>query len=170
MARKTVEVTIPGAEGSDNRDGGKTFVITEMAARPAQAWAYRAFGAMVHGGVDIPPDIIAAGMAGLAMVGLKSFLAAPYAEVEPLIDELMTCVQVKTEVQAGDGSGALLRKLIDRGEEGDDIEEISTRTRIQDEVLKLHTGFSVADALLTGVSAINHLLFKGLSTIQTPED
>ena len=52
MARKTKEVTI---DKVGSRDHGKTFLITEMSAQAADAWALRAMGAMVRSGTPDNP-------------------------------------------------------------------------------------------------------------------
>lgn len=165
--RKSKEVKITG-EAATNRDAGKVFFITEMACGPAEAWTYRAFGAMVRAGIDIPPEVIASGMAGLSMVGLKSFMAAPWSDVESLLADLMTCVRVQTEIEDKENGGFVKRALNDRGDENDDIEEIGTRVRLRDEVFELHTGFSIADTLLSGVSAVMKTMFPDLLDTPTP--
>ena len=135
--RKTQKVVID-AEG---RDHGKTFLLTELPAFQAEAWAARAVGAMVRAGLEVPDTVILSGMAAIATYGLRSLLAAPWEEVGPLLDEMMTCVRI-AEPKLPEG-----RAITD-----DDIEEVSTRFRLRDEVIKLHTGFSPAAALLGAVA------------------
>jgi hypothetical protein len=147
MARKSGVVTI-AAEG---RDKGKTFVVREMAADHAERWALRAFGAMARAGVEIPENLLLSGMAGLAAMGLKAFLAAPYEEVGPLLDEMMGCVHFRDEAAPmNEATG----EPVDRALMPDDIEEVATRVQLRDEVFQIHTGFSVAASLLTAVAAI----------------
>lgn len=138
--RKKATVTIDG-DPQANRDAGKTFILTEMDAERAEGWAIRCMGAMQRAGIELPPETVESGMIGMAAVGLRAFLAAPYGEVAPLLAEAMTCVRI---VMPGTPDG---RVLI-----ADDIEEVSTRVRLRDEVFKLHTGFSLATALLTAVA------------------
>lgn len=136
--RKTQIVAI-GPEGG--RDAGKSFLLTEMAARPAEKWATRAFLALSRAGIDIPEDIAQQGIAGLAIVGFKMLGGMSFQDAEPLLDEMMACVQFLP-------NPATLqpRPLVDNGTEGDDIEEVQTRIRLRAEVFTLHTGFTFADA------------------------
>lgn len=147
MARKEKPVTIE-AEG---RDKDKTFVLVEMSAAQGESWAFRAFGAMARAGVEIPEHVLMAGMAGLSAVGLKAFLAAPWADVEPLLAEMMACVRrVSADAPVDQATG----KPITRGLIEDDTEEVATRVKLRDEVFELHTGFSLAASLMTAVAAV----------------
>jgi len=128
--RKTQTVTITAA----GRDQGKTFLITEMPASQAENWAIRAVFAMGKSNVDIPMDAVYAGWAVVATVGLKALLGAPYDEARPLLDEMMACVQSVQD------SGT--RPLIES-----DIDEISTRMFLRDEVFRLHANFSIRETL-----------------------
>lgn len=137
MARKTKTVTITTA----GRDEGKSFLLTEMPASQAENWAIRAVFAMGKTNVDIPMDAVYAGWAVIATVGLKALLGAPYDEARPLLDEMMACIQSVQE------SG--VRPLIES-----DIEEISTRMYLRDEVFKLHANFSIRETLSSIQSAL----------------
>jgi len=128
--RKTQTVTITAT----GRDQGKTFLITEMPASQAENWAIRAVFAMGKSNVDIPMDAVYAGWAVVATVGLKALLGAPYDEARPLLDEMMACVQSVQD------SGT--RPLIES-----DIDEISTRMFLRDEVFRLHANFSIRETL-----------------------
>lgn len=120
-----------------------------MAARPAEKWIARAFLALAHSRADIPAGIAqryanargdlrqVAGIAGL--LGHMSF-----AEIEPLLDELMGCVGFLVSA----GPPAVTRALHDAGDANDDIEEIATRHRLRSEVIDLHVGFSLPAAIL----------------------
>ena len=136
--RKTSEITIES--NADNRDAGKRFKITEMNAIDAEAWGVRALGAMMRAGIDIPDDTWRLGMAGFAGYGLKALLAAPYPEMKPLLDEMMNCVQI-------------VETAVTRALQKEDIEEISTLTKLRDEVIKIHLGFSIAASLLEAMAA-----------------
>jgi hypothetical protein len=158
VARKSVEVRIT-AEG---RDKGKTFFLTEMSAASAEAWAIRAMGAMARAGSDISLETLAGGagsMTVLVAAGMKAFLAAPWEDIEPLLAELFGCVQI----QPDPGHPEVRRPLV-----GDDVEEIDTRIRLRDEVIRLHVGFSLADTLLTAVSAMTPAEDESLSDMQIP--
>lgn len=125
--RKEKDVTIIG----DGRDKGKVFHLTEMGAIPAEKWAIRACGAIAKTGFDFDPS---AGWNVLVALGFHALLKAEWSLVEPLLDEMMTCVQFKAQ--------AATRPLF----EGD-IEEIATVVKLRDEVFELHSGFSIAAAL-----------------------
>lgn len=136
MARKTKEVIIPADD--PGRDKGKTFIITEMSAWDAEAWGEQAYGAMVRAGLKPQPGILT-GMAAVATYGVSAFLAAPWAEVRPLLAEMIDkCVKIKEP--------AIIRALTP-----DDVEEVPTLLRLREEAVKLHTDFSVAAGVLSAV-------------------
>lgn len=144
MARKTKLVTISG--NADNRDNGKTFVVTEMPAVQAEKWAFRALTAMGRNGMDVPDDALDAGVAGLLAVGVSKFLGMGFADAEVLLDEMFACVQFLPDPARPE----VVRALID-----DDTEEVSTRFRLRSEVLELHTGFSGGAILSTLGAALS---------------
>lgn len=125
MARITKTITIPGA----GRDKGKTFVLTEMAPRDGHRWATHALFAIINGGFDIPEDLLDAGFAGLATLGIKALSSARIENMEPLLDGLFSCVQVMPDP----AKPTLLRSDIEA-----DIEESATFFLLQKEVLMLH--------------------------------
>lgn len=133
MARKTLRYTVSDA----GRDQGKVFVITEMPASQAEKWAIRAFMAAASTGAEIPDDLSAMGMAGLFRLGSEALAKIPFALAEPLLDEMMGCVQIAPSA----GNPNVVRGLIE-----DDIEEVATRARLRTQILQLHVGFSAADA------------------------
>lgn len=135
MARKTVTVRIDNAalpNGAVNRDHGKEFEITEMSSDKAERWAMRALLALTNTGVEIPQGIEGAGMAGIAHVGFQMFGRLDFDVAEPLLAEMMSCVQIKME------SG--LRAVND---DFGDIEEVMTRLKLRKAWFELHTGFSL---------------------------
>jgi hypothetical protein len=131
--RKSAIVQI-GAEG---RDKGKVFVITEWPAMKAERWAGRAFLALAHSGVDLGPEARNGGMAGLAAAGLKALHSLDFDEVQPLLDEMWSCVQVRPDPKTPD----MLRSLMMNGMEGDDIEEVATLWTLREAIFRLHTDF-----------------------------
>ena len=133
MARKTATVTVPHA----GRDHGKVFHLTEMPCRQADRWATRALSGMVKANVDLPEGAANAGMAGIFVTGLKALLAMPTEVSEPLLDEMMQCVEWQNPQNT-----AIRRALID-----DDIEDVATLFWLRGQLLELHTGFSVAGTL-----------------------
>lgn len=129
--RKEKLITIT-AEG---RDKNKIFFIKEMPALQAEKWAIRAFLALAHSGVDLPEEISRAGMAGIAIAGLKALTKLRFEDAEPLMDEMFECVRIVRDKTHKDMTFDLLE---------DDIEEVATRLLLRGEVLELHTGFSIA--------------------------
>lgn len=134
MSRKTQEWT-----AKDGRDEGKLFFITEMPARQAHRWATRALFAAINGGATIPEDVAEMGMAGLAALGVKALAGMKAEQAEPLMDELLTCVQIMPDPM----NPQIKRKLM---EEASDIEEAITYFKLQKEVLALHLDFFTAGA------------------------
>lgn len=124
MARESKDWT-----ATTRRDAGKTFRLTEMSAWAAEKWAIRAFMALGKSGVDIPEDVQALGMAGIATLGFKALAGADFGDAEPLLDEMMGCVQFVS-------SAGHVRNLQDA-----DIEEVATLLALRAEVFKLHTDF-----------------------------
>jgi len=116
----------------DNRDKGKTFVLTEMPAAQAEKWAIRIAMAMNRAGVDTG-DVHGMGMAAIAGFGLKALLNVNYYDVEPLLDEMWQFVQIMPDQR----HPSIVRPLVD-----DDIEEIQTRAKLRMDVLNLHISFS----------------------------
>lgn len=121
----------------ENRDKGKVFVLEEMSAYKAERWAARALLALSRAGVSIPDNVQGAGMAGIAVLGLKALGGMPVEDAFLLMDEMFECVKI----QPDPGKPEIVRMLMD-----DDIEEVATRVRLRAEVFSLHTGFSMADA------------------------
>lgn len=135
--RKTLEVTIPDTATFD-RDRKKRFLLTEMSSYHAEMWAMRALMGMGANGVSLPDGIMRLGMAGMVIVGLDGLMRISFETAEPLLREMMACVQY---VQERGGP----RDIDDA--HGADIEEIATRLYLRDKVFELHTGFLVADAI-----------------------
>lgn len=135
MARKTK--TFNAKHG---RDAGKQFLITEMSAFAAERWATRALGAMARSKEAVPPDVASQGMAALAFFGIKSLLTTPTEEAEVLLDAMLGCVQI-----IPDPSKPHIARPVDE----EDVEEIQTLAQLREEVLELHTGFSIAGLIQT---------------------
>lgn len=128
--RKTKEVVI----FEEGRDKGKVFVVTEMPAQKAEKWATKALLALGRSGVDVPEDIFQAGMAGLVIVGISKLLHLRFEDAEPLLDEMMTCVERRPDPSHPE----LLMPL------GNEVEEVRTLVHLKAEVFALHTNFSLA--------------------------
>ena len=128
MARKELRIKMTNA----GRDEGKTFVITEMSARKAHAWATRALFALMNGGLEIPENIADAGFAGLASMGIEAIGKIPFDDAAPLLAELLQCVQIAPDPAHPE----IVRNCID-----DDFEEFATLFRLQKEAIALHLDF-----------------------------
>ncbi|OIQ97217.1 hypothetical protein GALL_207710 [mine drainage metagenome] len=133
MARKTATIVIE-AEG---RDRGKQFLLREMPASQAEKWAFRALLALARAGIDLPDDPAEAGLPEIARIGLAALGGMAFDDAEPLMDEMMACVQAVPDPSRP----AIRRPLIE-----DDIEEVSTRLVLRREVFQLHVGFSIPAA------------------------
>jgi hypothetical protein len=131
--RKTETVTIT-AEG---RDKGKQFLLTEMPALKAERWAFRALLALAHSGVEMPAGAAEGGMASFAQAGLQALNRLSFDEARPLLDEMWTCVQIIPEPK----NPQIVRPLVVREMEGDDIEDIETIFHLRDRIFRLHTDF-----------------------------
>lgn len=131
MPRKTKLVTL-----DKGRDAGKQFLITEMDAFRAEKWAQRAMLALTRAGAEIPRDIAQSGMAGLAVAGLQALQGLSFEDVEPLLDEMFSCVQCVPDRK----NAAFVRPVILEGE-GADIEEVMSLITLRQEVFALHVDF-----------------------------
>ena len=138
--RKTKRIVVQPTLDGKNRDAGKTFEITEMSAVRAEKWATRALSAMMNSGANIPVEVVQLGMGALAAVGLQALLVVSFAEAEPLLDEMLQCVEILP-----DPKNPAVRRPFDP----DDIEEVSTILLLRSEVFEIHTGFSIAGFLST---------------------
>ena len=125
--RKSSTITV-----TDGRDAGKVFKLTEMSADAAERWAMRAFFALMNAGVDIPDDIASLGLAGVAQIGLKALTKVPFEAAEPLLQDMMDCVQIVPDPSKPN----VVRTIIDG-----DIEEVSTRLQLRRAVFDLHVDF-----------------------------
>lgn len=151
--RKTLTVRI---DADGKRDAGKAFLLTEMPAMQVERWAIRALLALSKSEVSIPPDIARSGLAGIASLGLRAISRIPFHEAEPLLAEMMGCVQIIPDPSRTH----VVRPLID-----DDIEELATMGRLRMEVFTLHTGFSPPAGLLA--SAKEAMMSAGSSNTPT---
>jgi hypothetical protein len=151
---------------ADGRDKGKIFRLREMPAQQAEAWGGRLLMTLANHGVDVPPNFFDMTMAGIAVMGVYALTRVPWDEAKPLLDEMMRCVKI----QPGPNP-AVVRDIVERGDDGDDIEEVATRLQLKDEVLRLHLGFSLADGIskLTAAFTTQAASGNGLSTETSAE-
>jgi len=148
--RRTKVITIPGtrSEKLGERDNGKTYLITEMSAADAEAWALQAITLIGQAGVNLPEGILNYGMAGLALLGLDALIKVDFEKAVPLLKKMMDCVKI-----IPNPANPIPRPINEsEGADGADIEEVSTRILLRDAVFELHTGFS-ADAMIRAILA-----------------
>ncbi len=128
--RKKVTVSIT-AEG---RDKGKTFIVTEMSADAGERWATQGLYLLAQAGAEVPAGAADAGMAGLAATGVD-FLSIAQARAlqDKSLDSMWDCIEYQH------APGHPPQKILPG--EASQIEEISTRTRLREEVLRLHLSF-----------------------------
>lgn len=133
MARNTINYTVT----DEGRDKGKVFVLTEMDADKGERWAMRALLALANEDVQIPEGLERMGMAGLVQIGIQSLAKLRYETVEPLLEEMWDCVKIIPDPT----KPHIIRELFPG-----DTEEITTRLKLREEVLKLHVDFLKAVA------------------------
>lgn len=120
---------------AEGRDKGKTFVIKEMSASDAEWWAVRAIKGVIAAGVSVPDHLQGAGMAAIAVMGLRAFAEMHPRDLKELMDEMFECVYIQR-----DNNPNIVQRPLE-----EDIEEIATRLKLREEWLEVHTGFSLAD-------------------------
>ena len=140
LKTKVLTIPKPSASERENRDAGKAFLITEMPAMRAEKWAARALMAVAASGLDIPGDVLRMGAPALVAVGFRSLLATSFAEAEPLLDEMMGCVEFIPDRS---------KPNVTRSLDVDDIEEVTTLLTLRSEIVEIHVGFSPAAFLST---------------------
>ncbi len=143
---KKETVVVPAEWGG--RDANKNFLITEMPASKAEKWGMRAILLLRGSGERMPDNVQGLGMVGVAILGINVFLRGEmsFTNLEPLLDEMMTCVKIIRDPRHPTFATELVSES--------DIEEVQTRLWLRSEVLRLHTGFSPADALSNLLAAI----------------
>lgn len=142
MALREATIII-AAEG---RDKSGVFTLREKPAFQATEWFLRAMMLLARSGTEVPPHIMAMGAAGFVTMGIGSVLTgigkAPWSEVKPLLDELLTCV---TSYQPPGATTALTGWPVIQTQ----IQEPSTILQIYEEVVSLSLGFSIRARLST---------------------
>lgn len=148
MTRKTRTVKVPPLAGCDNRDLGKIFFIEEWPASRADRWIQRLAFTFNKAGGQLPTDLRGIGWEGLAIIGINTFLRGnvdPDVMI-PIGDELLECVRVVRDPKYPDVVSDLMADM--------DIEEVTTRWWLRDQVVSVHTNFSFLDALSRLVSSV----------------
>jgi hypothetical protein len=152
MGRRTKTVTITTGTPDTNRDYNRRYLITEMSADKAERWAFRMLLALANASAKMPEDQLMSGLSGLNVTipqllvqGIRSLAGLRFEDAEPLLADMMACVQF---VPPGMEQGVPLA-----AGDASQIEEVSTRLALRYEVLQLHLGFSLADALSNSKAA-----------------
>jgi hypothetical protein len=156
--RRTANVTIqPSPNGRENRDAGKTFVITEAPALQAEEWGLRAIMALGTSGIVVPQEIADAGLVGVALIGYQAFMGAKFEEVRPLWQEMLSCISF----QPSPGISLPFNGTL--------IEEVSTLLELRKQILELHTGFTVAELAQKFQVANSAMKLNSPTTSTSPE-
>lgn len=144
--RKTKILPVPS--WPDNRDSTarRVYLITEWPAARAEKWGLEMFIALKGSGTEISESVARLGMVGVAIAGINAFMRASIDPkvLVPLLDDMMECVRIIRDPKHPDVASPL---GVD-----DDIEEVQTRLWLRSEIIRLHTGFSPADALFALIS------------------
>ena len=122
--RRSVSAAI-GLDGK--RDAGKVFRVTELYPEQFENWLCRAMLGLAQAGVTIPPDMVAAGVAGLATLNPAQFQMVPWPELEPLLSAMLPSFAIVAP------TGSAARPIVQG-----DIEELATLWRLRMEWLALH--------------------------------
>lgn len=146
--RNSDPVTVPSDYG---RDAGKIFLITERPAIVAEKWAWRLAIALKGTSGAIKEELTGLGMVGVAIQGINAILAADirFDLVEPLLDELLESVSIIRDPKTPHVVQPLKPEM--------DIEEVRTVAWLRSEVIRVHTGFSLAGALSKWISVLNSM-------------
>jgi hypothetical protein len=140
--RKEKEITIE----ADNRDKGKVYILHEMSSAQGEKWGLRAMLALGKSKLEIPPELMSQGLAGIAALGIRAFGSMEFEDAEPLMDEMMACFEIRPDPI---NHPSVQRRLMAE----EDIEEVSTRVQLRAEWWALHTGFSI-DVVLSRLKAV----------------
>lgn len=161
--RRTRSITISKPAVGENRDAGKTFLVTEVDAVEAEEWGLRAMMALGTGGIQVPPELVSAGLLGIVLVGYQAFMGAREDAVIPLWREMLPkCVQLKHS----DG-GASGQQVVQPWHSSL-VEEVSTLLLLRQTVMELHTGFTMAE-LASRFASMNSAMNKNAISSPTPD-
>lgn len=144
LKTKIVTIPVPAPGERDNRDAGRSYLLTEMPALQAERWGRRAVGAMSRQELDVREEFGKLGMLGFYLLGLQALAAGDMDAIDTLMDEMLPQIQIIE-------SQAVTRPL---GGDGD-IWEVSTLILLRKELIELHMGFTFAElaSMLVAASA-----------------
>lgn len=127
MARHTKSITIT----DDNRDKGKTFLLTELASYDAEMWVWKLIPVLSAVGFTVDDNVLKGGFAAIAAMGAAAILRMPYEVTKSLLDEMLACIGYVHNPAHAPQPIYLDAKC--------QIEEISTWFQLRKAVLELHT-------------------------------
>lgn len=143
---KVVTITDRGSPENPNRDFNRRYRVNEMSADKAERWAIRLLLALANAAAKMPEEQVMSGLNGLNVTipqllvqGIRSLAGMRFEDAEPLLADMMSCVEF---IPPGMEQGVPIASG-----DASQIEEVSTRMTLRYEVLQLHLGFSLADAL-----------------------
>ena len=133
------------------RDAGKTFLVQEMPASRLEKWAARALLALFGG--NVPMDIFQTGKTSTALALAKTIRsgmgALSWEAVEPIYDELLTCVS-----RVPDATKPQNRVPLTPGNIDAHVEDVSTLVTLRLSVLEVCFSFFEQDGgLLSQIKA-----------------
>ena len=151
--RKKEVVRVPDGYGRDSSPP-KYFKIIEWPAIKAEKWAWRMALCLKGSSAYIPEDVARLGIIGITARIINGILGADIDEARflPLLDEMMECVQIVRVKDTPDPNDPTQPLSTPMNLE-DDIEEPRTVAWLRSEVLRLHTGFNIAEGLYVLLSA-----------------
>jgi hypothetical protein len=158
LKTKIVPIDKPAEGERENRDGGKSYLLTEMPARQAERWGRHAVAACSRNDLDIKGELAKLGLLGFYLVGFQALAGGDVVAVDALMDEMLICIKIIE-------SPTVARPL---GGDGD-IEEVSTLIRLRKELLELHMGFTFAElaSILLAAASANQTDSPNTQTSQT---
>jgi hypothetical protein len=161
LKTKIVTIDKPADGERENRDGGKSYLLTEMPALKAERWGRHAIAACNRNDLDVKGEVAKLGMLGFYLVGFQALAGGDIKAVDDLMDEMLTCIKIVE-------SPTVARPL---GGDGD-IEEVSTLYLLRKELIELHMGFTFAElaSILLAAASANPTDSPNTQTSQTSSE
>lgn len=135
--RKTKVVTIE----ADNRDKGKSFLITEMGAHQLEQWSAEALIAIFAG--NVPADILqisqTSNTAALATAMEYLLKGLTWQTVRPLYNKLLGCVAFIPEKESKTNPVNVIP--LTESNQDNFVEEVPTLLKLRLEALEINLGF-----------------------------
>jgi hypothetical protein len=144
LKTKLVTIPVPKEGERENRDAGKTYLLTEMPALQAERWGRHAIAACSRNDLDLKGEVAKLGLLGFYLVGFQALAGGDIHAVDALMDQMLTCIKIVE-------SPTVARPL---GGDGD-ICEVATLVTLRKELIELHLSFTFAElaSILVAASA-----------------